>query len=704
MSLPTTFEREYTAYCTQCSELVNTQIIKLINSAKNPVNEGSVHINLHNQNLNELVFTPISKALSRIGPNIISLDLSFNPMFKDCCAIHLESMMRNCTNLAYITLEKTGITDAGSISIISALTKYAAFSIKSINFGSLKVTDKFFDKLASTFKELKLQNLESLNLSNTKMSEKAAISLFVPLVQCSNLEKLNISMNSLRYKAGSCLLTLLTTNPKSMLKHIDLSYNPISKTLYEQIMQELSKRGEENKTMTDHIELQGINNIADSDGKFETPQMSMPFKDSGQHPKIGENLQETIPLENIENAIEENKNDEIMEFVGNMPENTNGEFIPEKFSDSNEKEKSPVEVEVLSVIKNTDEKSEPTSRRIQEKSPLKGTATFKNQQERQQNSNRQMQMTNSSQDSKESDNKTNDTEKILKDMPLNPNYQNLREKILKNKANAKMLHPFYARLAQQAQSLQKEQSEEKMSVNYSGILKENALGDEQDQIQHKPQKAQTFIVEELEQNFDKNSEFEQKMPTPVTAKTVYENFNSDSENNKKSIVKLPEIKKMIRDQIQKLVEFYRTIDSAVCDQDMIFELANQIVKESEESMKKVQIMPKQENKYERPKTVGRFTGRRFSTNNNTGREIKGRFIRKRNSSSSHSSSHFTQYSTNGSKVMPINNEQMNKYETEQIPAEPFRIIRGGMDENVYKGIITKQGILRESYPKRFIHN
>ncbi len=292
------FDREYAVYCSQCGDLSNTQIIRQIKSQSREsgsISHGitlgieAIHINLCNQNLNELTFMPISKALVKIGPNVLSLDLSFNLLFKDCCVTHLESVLRANNGLEYITIEKTGISEAGACSLIRALAGIP--TLRSLNIASNKLSERFFERLGTLFSEGRMSSMEALNLSNTKMSEKSAVSLFVPLIENSHVEKLNLSMNCLRYKAGSCLLTLLTTQPRAALKYVDLTYNSISKSLLQAIEAELFKRQHDaNKTLSDQVELSGINPICESAGPVHTPDVQSREQQREQEASSGAEL------------------------------------------------------------------------------------------------------------------------------------------------------------------------------------------------------------------------------------------------------------------------------------------------------------------------------------------------------------------------------------------------------------------------------
>jgi len=263
-NLNSMFESEYLAFCTQSVKLGSNKIIKPISDPESM--DQSAHIDLQGHNLNELIFIPISKALSKIGPHIFSLDISFNPLFKDSCVTYLKKTLQMSVNLNYLSVEKTGITDRGALTIIECLTVTNA--IRSLNIGSNKLGEKFIEGLVQVFEENKLQTLEDLNMSNLRLNEKDAITLLTPLVQYSNIEKLNLSMNQLKHKAGTHLINLLESEEKSVLKHVNLLYNPIDKSLLEAIELELTKRqNEANRTLTNQEEITGINPIMSSDNK-----------------------------------------------------------------------------------------------------------------------------------------------------------------------------------------------------------------------------------------------------------------------------------------------------------------------------------------------------------------------------------------------------------------------------------------------------
>jgi len=297
------FEREYKALNTGSTELSNAQIIKAESAT-------SIHVNLHNQHLNELLLVPISKLLSRIGQSILVLDLSFNLSFNDCCALHLKKTLKNCLNLNELTIEKTGITDQGGIVIIKTLT-----NIKSLNVSSNKLTERFTEKLGTIFEEGKLQKLEVLDICNLKMNEKAAISLLEPLVRKSNVEILNFSMNCLKFRSASHLLNLLVRYKNSALKYVDLQYNPISKSLLNEIETELMQKrnylekvveGQANKVLKSHIDYKI--SIVEEPKSIPSPILNESLSQTPNSHKVGKHVKCSMPIQLIEAPTEMSPN------------------------------------------------------------------------------------------------------------------------------------------------------------------------------------------------------------------------------------------------------------------------------------------------------------------------------------------------------------------------------------------------------------
>ena len=498
-------------------------------------NIGDIHINLHNQNLNELTFIPICRALAKIGTHIISLDLSFNPLFKDCCVTHLELVLKASPSLAYVTLEKTGISELGATTLIKCMSNMNA--IKSLNMGSNKLSEKFFERLGSVFNEGKFMTMEALNLSNTKMSERSAVMLLVPLVENSNIEKLNLSMNCLRYKAASCLLTMLTTHPRSALKHADLTYNSISKSLLQAIEGELMKKQQDaNKTLSDQVEISGINPICEISNGFRANGRAQKDNSgneleilmdhmSGNKENVGfdknivrirctkpvipdeKNVDLELgqyspqnapdPREEIETdaaVLQENKINEELEQIneecgpkflrkkGSLPGEGNdprARILKGKRS-ATPNEVGSQETEVLRV------ENENVGQRREKRSPLKSTATFINT---------------------EAEHEVDSGQPaVLREMQGYNNYENMREKILRSKNNAKELHPFYARQKKEGSTGSLVQSERSEEVQCSS--------------KRKPQKVQTVILEELEEEPKKESFVGEDLELEVEAQTT----------------------------------------------------------------------------------------------------------------------------------------------------------------------------------------
>ena len=345
MNLPDVFAKEYKAFHSCKSELDNAQIIKCIYD--DSILLQGVHINLCNQHLNEILFIPISKSLCKIGPSIIRLDLSFNLAFNDCCSIHLERVLRYCSKLELLTLEKTGISDQGGVCILKALG-----NIKNLNMSSNKLSEKFMDRMGAEFKAGRLQNLQILNLSNLKMNEKGAISLFEPLIQSSKVETLNVSMNCLKFKTGSFLINLLREYKESPLIQLNLEYNSMSKALLKEIDEELNKK---------RLGSEEIYKIAENDA-IEEESQEVPIKDIYQ-----------------------------MTYNHSMQEYKESSIIKESEEEKMSIEESPKEI----MQKDNEEEFE-----IQD-------------------------------------------QLVLNEEHHNSNYENLKNRILQNKTNAKQFHPFY---------------------------------------------------------------------------------------------------------------------------------------------------------------------------------------------------------------------------------------------------------------------
>jgi len=281
MNLNTIFEKEYENLCSDSFDPTENEIIRVVDdSITIPQLDKVIYINLENKNVNELSLIPIVKTLHKVAFHILSLDMSFNSLFNDSCVGYLEGLIKACPNIAYIALEKVSMTDQGAISLINCLCNTS--SIRSIKMGSNKLSEKVAEKFTAAFKKGKLLSLESLNLSNIKMSERSAIALLTSVVEYSQIVSLNLSNNCLKYKTGAHLINLLSVNINAPLMHVDLSYNPIGKPLLKTIEEELQKRQvngiwEDNATLN-HTELESIEPIGempeeteDMDSDIEQP-------------------------------------------------------------------------------------------------------------------------------------------------------------------------------------------------------------------------------------------------------------------------------------------------------------------------------------------------------------------------------------------------------------------------------------------------
>ena len=112
MEIVTTFQKEYNDYCHK--KKTENSIIKLSDPYSS---DRTVSINLHNRALEECTIIPIMKTLEKIGFDILLLDFSFNISFNDDCVVHLRKVLISAEQLIYLTLEKTGISDLGGITI-----------------------------------------------------------------------------------------------------------------------------------------------------------------------------------------------------------------------------------------------------------------------------------------------------------------------------------------------------------------------------------------------------------------------------------------------------------------------------------------------------------------------------------------------------------------------------------------------------------
>ncbi len=377
-------------------------------------------MNLHGQNLSEASFVPIARTLSKIGGHILSLDLSFNPLFRDSCVTALESVLRTSPSLAYITLEKTGLSETGATSLLRCMAQMG--TIKSLNLGSNKLTDRFFERLGALFSADKLLSIESLNLSNTKMSEKAAMTLLVPIVERSCVERLNLSMNGLRCKTGSCLLSLLSTQAKSKLRCVDLGYNPIGRSLLQAIEAELVRK----------------RSVKDQINEFCTPKEPEPRPQDDslgcEESRISAE-QNTVPdpEEKLEPAEEEVYNVVLENTQEPAKLQTEAEEAQCTFDRAPEEAEKPVGNEE-NITPGFADKLPPAQSRQGRGSPLRETASFQNC---------------------ESDTDKSGTKKTLTSalgttgkLSANSNYdyEKIRAKILESKNNALDFHPFYSRL------------------------------------------------------------------------------------------------------------------------------------------------------------------------------------------------------------------------------------------------------------------
>eukprot|EP00826_Nyctotherus_ovalis_P020400 TRINITY_DN16401_c0_g1_i3.p1 TRINITY_DN16401_c0_g1~~TRINITY_DN16401_c0_g1_i3.p1 ORF type:complete len:528 (+),score=140.05 TRINITY_DN16401_c0_g1_i3:2-1585(+) len=306
MNLNAIFEKEYQNLYSDSFDQAEGEIIRVVDDPiTSPQLDKVIYINLENKNVNELTLIPIAKTLTKLGFHILSLNVSFNLLFNDSCVGYLEGVVRASPNLAYISLEKVGMTNQGAISLVNCLC--SASTIRSINFGSNKLSEKVTEKFIAVFKKGKLLALESLNLSNIKMSEKSAISLLSAIIQHSQVVSLNLSANSLKYKTASHLLHLLSANPNAPLMYVDLAYNPVAKPLLNTIEEELQRRQakevfEENKTVT-HSELEEIETIGEMPEETEDmdSDTEVIHKEVSQYKEVGVlgERQENSPLREV---------------------------------------------------------------------------------------------------------------------------------------------------------------------------------------------------------------------------------------------------------------------------------------------------------------------------------------------------------------------------------------------------------------------
>jgi len=205
-----------------------------------------VHANFQNQKMTTTVFPSILKSILPKSRFIISLDLSLNPGLQDRCILQLEPFIKSAKCLTLLNLEKTGISHISGVTILKAFPKKN--QTQSLNFSSNKLGTIFFDELCTTLKSNNFAQLKCLNLSNTGLNDHSAVKLFTSIFHNSNIERIYVSMNNLRYKTGAGVISLLSANTTAKIRFIDLAYTSVSKSLISTINEILQRNSQRNST------------------------------------------------------------------------------------------------------------------------------------------------------------------------------------------------------------------------------------------------------------------------------------------------------------------------------------------------------------------------------------------------------------------------------------------------------------------------
>jgi len=244
------FYNEYQIYLNFLQGNIPSCSCKMIKCLQNPnrLHISRLHISFHNKSINKSNFTAVGKLLFNIFSRIESFDISLNPHFTDNCIPIFKQILIKANCLAYLSLEKIGVSTGGAINLLKSLQEMN--SLKSLNFGSNEYGSKFYEYLGSIFNQNKLKELEILNLSNSKMKDEYFYFIGKPIFLKSNIKRLDLSMNLLTQKSGLFILNIFKNAKLNQIKlnDIDLKQNHINSTVSESIKQKLLQKEEPETT------------------------------------------------------------------------------------------------------------------------------------------------------------------------------------------------------------------------------------------------------------------------------------------------------------------------------------------------------------------------------------------------------------------------------------------------------------------------
>jgi Leucine-rich repeat (LRR) protein len=151
----------------------------------------------------------------------------------------LVEILPDLSNLKFLELQKLNVSDQGFQKLFQGLL--ALPNLRSLDISSNPLSYFTFDCLANYLP----QSLNSLNLSNTRLTDKNAIALLDVMLnkKASLMRRVDLSRNmSLGYKFSAFALFQVKHSPNSTLQHLDLSYTGVSQLHYQEISRILTHR------------------------------------------------------------------------------------------------------------------------------------------------------------------------------------------------------------------------------------------------------------------------------------------------------------------------------------------------------------------------------------------------------------------------------------------------------------------------------
>lgn len=502
----------------------------------------SLYVHCQNKRLNKYAFAGILKSLFDKARKVVSLNISFNPSLQDQCIHNLGGFLKSANNLCLLNLEKTGITHISGVHILKSLPAHNC--ITNLNFAANKLGNLFFDNLIECFTNKKFRSLKSLNLSNTGLGDIKAAQLFTAMFQFSGVERLNVSMNNLRYKSGSCLLTLINTSPNT-LSYVDLTYTSISAFLVSQIEEAVQNSHQHNAILEDINMINIPNNISYIENSCE----DFIAQDVGEN-KSSLATKRPSPYNIKQEGGRTVRSQTPNAFHIQRHANIEGDVNTSSITTTDRRQVQPVQ---------EPKKDSYRTKQQHEENPLKCTATFENQGIPEENFVEQ------------------DKEKVL---GTNWNYENIKKRIQSKKSIAQQVHPFYSKKTQEksfVQSISKDTCEnenlENTTADYEKATIEFLHSPAQDSQERMNQinklvRASSKILKNKNDDERGSGKIED---SAKKIKTLEENDISENTalfilpensigNKTKKGTDTETLKFMLADQIQRLLKFYKELN------------------------------------------------------------------------------------------------------------------------------------------------